>query len=860
LQLIRELETLDPKPSPATALALEKARESATFIYEQQEFTRIMNEALVLLNAGEFWAASTLYENGIGLGRERFDKAQYGNIVHGRVEAVLASVKQEAEAFRVARGGQEDAGAALRQAVEGGDDAAFRSAANRYTEAYRPVARMVGNMLRAVSELQAQNAIALPEREDLFLGYTGRFIGGRQNSEAPEGLAGAAERLLDAVSRPPVEILLDRAQSRLEAGRLSIESRERDWDAARGAFAEALRLSAEAAGLFALWYETLPVQGTSLSPESWKLMDMQAPLYLRVHTVRAAAEGYTELAGYLDPVEQPEPLTKNTLPELREYRAEVIRTTASIAGLADRWRSFAAQAGENPLAPEGTRNLSLSYRADLSAWLERIAELELRTVERMAAVEITPVSEGVAAAREDYATASSYMNGVQREREISPGVTETHTAYYPARALGFFTELTPRLNALEASARAFLTAYGGEETRFLVYPGMAQRMNEARGDITEIQRLRSLIAPASASAQARALQAERYKNEGNQSLAGVQAATAAGSFDAARRALDAARQSFSNSLAIEDDDELRRDSDARLLALSGAMRDAENKKVIAEVRSLTDQGRSLYEAGRYEEAESVLSRAQLRWETTQATEDPEIAYLLGFVRTALSVGSSREILVTDPLYNEMNQLLNLAREDYTKAQEFMSGGNRPEGLARLVRADEKIAQVKKTFPNNQAAGVLTLRITFLRDPTGDAPGMFRNMFGNAVRRIDRNNRDATQEALSDLQNLQQINPNYPGIARAIYDAEIALGIRVPPPDPRAIAESNRLTREASAIVLRSETAQFDLALEMVNTALRQYPDNREAKNQVAPPGQGRYRGYRTVQRRGRTVSPRPAAF
>jgi tetratricopeptide (TPR) repeat protein len=158
----------------------------------------------------------------------------------------------------------------------------------------------------------------------------------------------------------------------------------------------------------------------------------------------------------------------------------------------------------------------------------------------------------------------------------------------------------------------------------------------------------------------------------------------------------------------------------------------------------------------------------------------------------------------------------------------VDGGNRREALARLTSADGKIAQVKKAFPNNQAAGVLTLRINFLRDPTGDAPGMFRNMFDNAVRRINRNNREATLEAYSELQNLQQINPNYSGMARAIYDAEIALGLREPPPDPRAIAESNRLTREANAIVLRSETAQFDLALEMVNRALRLNPYNQEA--------------------------------
>jgi hypothetical protein len=829
LALIRELEALDPDPNPATALALVKAKESATFIYEQQEFTRIMNEALVLLNEGRFWEASTLYENGIGLGRERFDNARYGNIVYGRVDAVLASIREEATAFHAARDELEEAGSALRGAVEAGDGPSSAAAVNRYIQAYRPVARMVGNMLSAVSELQAQNAIALPDREDLFLGYTGRFIGGRQNSEVPEGIKGAAQRLLEAVSRPPIEILLDRAEARLEGGRSSVESRDRDWEAARGAFAETLRLTGEAARLFALWYEAFPGRGMFPGAEFWKLAGTEAPLYLRIQTVRAAAEGYTEAAGYLEPVEINDLAVRTTLPELREYRADVVRISGSLTGMMNAWRGFASGVGENPLAPEGTRNVSRTYRADLAAWQERVVDIELRTVEKMAALQITPVTEGVVSARNDYTAASGYMSGVQKEQEISPGVTETQTLYYPVEALEIFTGLTPRLNELEASAQAFLAAYGAEETRFVTYPGIAQRLTEGRADIAEIQRLRALIAPATADARTRSLQAERYKSEGNLRLNEVQAATAAGNFDAARRALAAARQSFSNSLALEDNEDLRRESDARLMALDSAMRDAENKQVIAEVRILIDQGRSLYEAGRYEEAESVLTRAQLRWETTQATEEPEIANLLGFVRAALFVGASREIRITDPLYNEMNQLLNLAREDYTRAQELAGGGNRREALNRLASAEEKIAQVKKVFPNNQTAGVLTLRIIFLRGgAAGDASVMFQNMFNDAAGRIDRNNREGTQEALVDLQNLQQINPNYSGMAQAIYRAEIALGIRIPPPDPRAVAESNRLTREANAIVLRNETAQFDLGLEMVNTALRLYPNNREA--------------------------------
>jgi tetratricopeptide (TPR) repeat protein len=64
--------------------------------------------------------------------------------------------------------------------------------------------------------------------------------------------------------------------------------------------------------------------------------------------------------------------------------------------------------------------------------------------------------------------------------------------------------------------------------------------------------------------------------------------------------------------------------------------------------------------------------------------------------------------------------------------------------------------------------------------------------------------------------------------QAIYNAEIALGIRKPPPDQRALAESTRLSLSAYGIVARNETAQFEIALAQVNEALRLNPDNRQA--------------------------------
>jgi tetratricopeptide (TPR) repeat protein len=102
------------------------------------------------------------------------------------------------------------------------------------------------------------------------------------------------------------------------------------------------------------------------------------------------------------------------------------------------------------------------------------------------------------------------------------------------------------------------------------------------------------------------------------------------------------------------------------------------------------------------------------------------------------------------------------------------------------------------------------------------------MFNAARAKIISANRESSLEALNELRDLQQINPSFPGMNAAIYEAEISAGLRERPPDQRAVAESNRLYQQASAIVARNDRAQFPIALEQLNRALRLNPNNQAA--------------------------------
>jgi hypothetical protein len=823
LQLIDDLESLDSNPNPETVTALNRAREMAQFIYDQEQFIIIMNDALVLLDQKDYWGAASRYLGAFGMGKLSFDAANYPDDVREGIESLIEAVRRETADFVDARAEQRGALTELQASLEPEGEAVFNEAVSRYLTVFRAVAETINTALRTVTALREQNAIISPNKEDLYLGYTQRFIGGRQNAESPEGIKGAAERLLREASEPVITVLQDRAAVLLEQGRVSAENR--DWGGALANLADSRRITGDAFRLMELWYGALPLKSGALSQESWKVAGQEIPLFLSLRTIGNAARISVELISRLRLTGQGAP--PDTLPELQAFRENLVEISGSINSLQKEWQIFSETTGENPLAPETAGAAARTQRNSLDTWSGRVADLELRTVDKMAAGELAPIDEGLIAGREEYRQGMEFIEGVERQIEISPEVRETLQVRYPAEGLALFGQLTARLNSLEPTAREFLNVYENEDVRFRSYPGIAQKIQTGQADLAEIQRLRNLAASASTRAQASILQAERYRNEGMMRLAETQNAINASNFDAAKTALAAARQSFSNSLSIQESQPLRTETDGRLQALAATLLEAENRLVIAEVYALTEQGKTLYNEGRYEEAENVLVRAQVRWQTTQIGEDSEIAYWLGFVRAALLVSSAREILVTDPLYNEMSQLLNLARQDYNQAQELVSRGNRRDALTQLTRADEKLAQVKKTFPFNQAASVLTLRIAFLRDP-GDTTEMFRTMFNAARVKIVPGNRQGSLEALNELRDLQQINPNFPGMSAVIFEAEIAAGLRERPPDQRAVAESGRLYQQASAIVARNDRAQFPIALEQLNRALRLNPNNQAA--------------------------------
>jgi tetratricopeptide (TPR) repeat protein len=171
----------------------------------------------------------------------------------------------------------------------------------------------------------------------------------------------------------------------------------------------------------------------------------------------------------------------------------------------------------------------------------------------------------------------------------------------------------------------------------------------------------------------------------------------------------------------------------------------------------------------------------------------------------------------------MSQLLSQAQTNYGEGIQLINAGSRNLGITKFNEAREKTREVKLVYPVNQEAGLLELRMEQFLDPQG-----FNASFAQRLNTARAGARQGSWEAFGELQSLAAINPNYPGIAGIIRQAEIDMGLRRPDPNPADIARARELVTSASRVLDNNTTTQFEVALTWLDEAIRLDPNNVEA--------------------------------
>lgn len=289
------------------------------------------------------------------------------------------------------------------------------------------------------------------------------------------------------------------------------------------------------------------------------------------------------------------------------------------------------------------------------------------------------------------------------------------------------------------------------------------------------------------------------KNEGDLRYSQAKNALKQGDFEETRRLILQARQKYSDSLALQNDERIREETDRNLVSLGEEIARAENEIVVREVRKYKNEARKSYYAGDFDNAETLIAQAETRWSLTNVEVDPELENLKALINTALSMKTGRVLLPSSPLYPEMSQILSIANQFYNEGVKLIKQKKKTQGTALLNQAQQKLNELKLVFPLNQEASILSLLI----DQQLDAKSFKTNFDAKvaaAKTNVKNGNANLKQQAYSDLVDLYEVNPEYPGLKDLIYNVEIELGLRKRPVDNSAIVKANNLAKEAKQIL------------------------------------------------------------
>ena len=288
-------------------------------------------------------------------------------------------------------------------------------------------------------------------------------------------------------------------------------------------------------------------------------------------------------------------------------------------------------------------------------------------------------------------------------------------------------------------------------------------------------------------------------------------------YDSANAAVERAAEKLAEALDYEYDETARKMREETLSSLASKILVAQSEQVIRDVFELKEKATEYYYATDFDSAETALVKAQVTWAKTNVEPDPEIEELLSLVRNVKSLSYGRVLLESDPHYPELSTSLDSARLGLEKGISLKKSGKKDEAAQAFSGAMTNVRNVQNVYPLNKEARLLALRIQRETDPDG-FPRQFENLYKAALASSDK------KEQLADLQDLRDINPNYPGLSTRIYSLEEELGLhpkKIAVSKPKKtvsvqIAEAKKQIENVTAILSQSDERLYAEAGRLFN--------------------------------------------
>lgn len=818
LEIIAELESVEKNPTEEQLSFIQHAKTAAQFTYYRARFRKIIGEATELADRGAYSQAVASIQTGFDMYREEFYKENPPETTQA-VTPVVEDISALCKEYEGIQDKLKNAYTVFLSAVKSGNIRDSENAYQNFQSEILNFSRIRNRLFENARSLQNTFASLQKQNSELteasYLPFVFRFTLGLESS-SKSGILGA----MDTQFREYIETLKPAVYDTIakinfaevnadnigSMGQNDIPSQKLD-SAARFA-----NLGVSVNSL----YDTAEGfrYGTDFK-EYVQRMEYVGQIVSKLGESYAVLNEYQNVNTELSRIEKPADAVLSIRSE-NSYSARLIDCSTrydecakkSDALLHEDWFSPYFQKSEDERRDAEYRFLN-GYYLSLNETLRDVCkQAGLRQWQETAAYFASATNDIYGYYQNQYDSASKLLGD-----------------RYPSEALSLLEKTDAELNSdiqiLSSCQNTILESSAVKDTD-------VPEAQEALKNIEKINGFRAQSRETAAACTEAVLNNRRALNEAEFRYSQAQQAFRNSDYTAARRNIELSSAKYKEAFDYQESPSLREESDRKLMSLGQQINDAENKLVVAEVRALKNQAKTEYYNGNFERAETLLVQAKSRWAVTNGDEeDAEIKNLLALVETALSMKTGRTIPQTAPLYPEMSQILSIAHQYFDKGSELFKKGNREEGTLLLEQSKQKLQEVRLVYPLNQEASLLTLRIDQLINPDS-----FNEMFEQKINSAKENYKvpSTLQTAYTDLLDLYEIRPDYPGLASLIYQIEIDIGIRQKPVDNSMLVRSQQLTQQADSIIASAGNNENQLrsALEKLDQAIQLNPNNDRA--------------------------------
>ena len=830
LTLYEKLEQLEPKPNQNNAQTLSSIKLQATVIENRKQVTAIMEEALAMIRAGEYWEATATYIAGFNIGKSLFLSSNFGNIAETQVDAVRENIETTAQQLIAL----EDIFAASVEnsslALQNGIVSSIKSSSKDLFRYLLDIGITHNEVLRESVQLADIYENLRLQQEDqkeiYYLRYLTEYINGRKDTEVEEGILSIFEKIWEPVYQKVRANLSSLLESIFARGLASFTAFQ--WQDANEAFRESIemaRLNSEASSLLEI--SIYPEEDLGISPDDLALVTTELERLLHFRVIEDTAEAYLDSQPLIARTNQLETYSDETnLFELASIRRTAVELEDDLAAnsseIEKRLIGYSTYDAAG-LALEEELESIYSLRDLIDAGITKAVGLEIDVVTRTAELQVQAIAERIEPKKQKMEDGRALLEGLKKGGDEEEDV-QVLVVKHPDQSIPVFNSALSNLGAIKTDVIGLEGDLSAEKPRIVADKRMQSSVDTTQSQQLEIQaamnELDGLIEKAvkqialatEAREQAYALMSQAttaYQNE---------------EFEFALRRISQASDAAIASISYQDDKEFESDFDERKRVLGDAIIKSRKAYVIAEVRELITSARvSLGQKG-YEEANSDLLTARDIWYTVNSEEDTEIEYWLGIVQLALQVTIGQEVAETDALYPEVQQRLNYAQKAINDGLDLLDRDDKVGAKRKFDEAGERLVFVLANFPQNQDANVLVLRIEQVTDPD-----KFRQEFNKKLNEAQDKLDSEPAQAYTELEALLQFEPENPQLLSAYTEAKYILGFEQRPPDPKKLAESETLYQKALEIVDSEDRENYQIAIGYLNQALDANPDNVKAQ-------------------------------